>query len=154
MLDDGRLIRTARIPKRAPKSGSAILRRAASIVEAKGLARGVMRDEDGCRCMYAAILEAAGLGYDLNRPIDTGHIDARQAAPGAFERFQHLRDALDLLGQPSAWGSVDAIAPLARFSDKSDARTVVSILRSAARGRAVTWTSETLSAADLAELAR
>ena len=153
-LDDGRIIRTARIHKRVPKSAAAILRRAASIIEEKGLARGVMRDEKGCRCMYAAILEASGLGYDLDRPIDTGHIDARQAAPNAFDRFEHLREALALLGQPDAWGSLHAIEPLARFSDQSDARTVVSILRSAARGGRVTWTRETLSPDQVAELPR
>src|SRR5688500_8719618 len=105
VLDDGRVIRTARIPKRAAKTGAGILRRAAAIIEQKGLAKGDMRDELGCRCMYAAILEAAGLGYDLDRPIDTGHIDARQIRGAeAFVRFDHLRDALDMLGQSAAWG--------------------------------------------------
>lgn len=155
VLDDGRIIRTARIPKRAAKSGRGILRGAAAIIERKGLARGTMRDEQGCRCMYAAILEAAGLGYDLDRPIDTGHIDARQiGGPEAFDRFEHLRDALDLLGQPAAWGSIQSVLPLARFSDESTPQAVIAILRSAADGRTPTWTTETLTDSEAARLPR
>jgi hypothetical protein len=99
-----------------------------------------MRDENGCRCLYAALLEAAGLGYDLDRKLDVGHIDARQVDTlDAYARFDTLREALTMLGMPT---DRDVVAPLARYSDKPTTRTwqIVSMLRMAAGGQAPEWT--------------
>lgn len=142
-LRDGTVIRTARIPKTAPAStGAGVLRKAADIIRERGLAKGQMRDANGCRCLYAALLEAAGLGYDLDVPISTGHIDARQVDTwGAYRRFDVLTEALELLGQPEAKGGITWIAPLARWSDKSSAGHVTRLLYAASYGIKPTWTS-------------
>lgn len=140
-FDDGLVIRNARIPKAAPKTARGVLRRAADIIDRKGLAKGKMRDENGCRCLYAALLEAAGLGYDLDRDIDTGHLDARQieVTAATFARFDTLHEALALLGLPEAWGSVNNVAPLARYSDKTETWRVVDLLRGASYGVVPKW---------------
>jgi hypothetical protein len=144
-FDDGLLIRTSRIPKHAPKTPQGVLRRAADILERRGLAKGKMRDENGCRCLYAALLEATGLGYDLDSKLDRGHIDARQVDTlDAYGRFDTLREALTMLGMPT---DRDVVAPLARYSDKATTSNwhIVSMLRMAAEGRPPEWTWTTLS---------
>ena len=140
-FDDGLVIRNARIPKKAPSTPAGVLRRAADIIDSKGLAKGTMRDGKGCRCLYAALLEAAGLGYDLDVPIDTGHLDARQIDMDVhtLRRFDVLHEALDMLGMPNAWGSITSVAPLARFSDKSEAWQIINLLDNASYGVKPKW---------------
>jgi hypothetical protein len=153
---DGRLIRNARIPKKAPTTTTGVLNRAADIIEQKGLARGVMRDERGCRCLYAAILEAVGLSYNLDEEIDVGHLDARQIdlSGRTIGRFALLQDTLARLGLPNCWGHIELVAPLARWSDKRTPGDVVRMLREAAAGRALRWESRILNRHQALELLR